>query len=182
LKWQIVICGWNEQHEALPLRGRRRLQFLVITLAGLPVPRYVSLKSDRVNVRKGPGADFPVAWVFQRVGLPVEIVKEFETWRQVRDSEGAEGWVQQNLLSGRRTALVAPWDLKAQKSADGAAQTTPLHDGPSKSSEVMALVEPGVLANVLSCESGWCRVSVAEQHGYIEQARLFGVYPDEKVR
>ena len=150
--------------------------------SGLPVPRYVSLKSDRVNVRKGPGADFAVAWVFQRAGLPVEIVKEFETWRQVRDSEGAEGWVQQNLLSGRRTALVAPWDSRLRPGAGGDAPTTPLHDTASKGSDIAALIEPGVLANVLSCDSGWCRVSIAEQRGFIEQARLFGVYPDETVR
>jgi len=150
--------------------------------SGLPVPRYVSLKSDRVNVRKGPGADYPVAWVFQRAGLPVEIVKEFETWRQIRDSEGAQGWVQQNLLSGRRTALVAPWDAKSAKSADGQPPTTPLHDRASNSSPVPALVAPGVLASILNCDSGWCLVSFGDIRGYIEQAKLFGVYPDETVK
>src|SRR6202023_3782272 len=77
--------------------------------SGLPVPRYVSLKSDRVNLREGPSKDHRTVWVFQRAGLPVEITAEFETWRKVRDSEGSEGWVLHSLLSGRRTALVAPW-------------------------------------------------------------------------
>src|SRR5262245_12595892 len=72
---------------------------------GLPVPRYVSLKTDRVNLREGPSKDHRTAWVFQRAGLPVEIVAEFETWRRIRDSEGTEGWVLHSLLSGRRTAL-----------------------------------------------------------------------------
>ena len=77
--------------------------------SGLPVPRYVSLKSDRVNLREGPSKDHRTTWVFQRAGLPVEITGEFEIWRKVRDSEGAEGWVLHSLLSGRRTVLVAPW-------------------------------------------------------------------------
>ncbi len=77
--------------------------------SGLPVPRYVSLKSDRVNLREGPSKDHRTVWVFQRAGLPVEITAEFEIWRKVRDSEGTEGWVLHSLLSGRRTALVAPW-------------------------------------------------------------------------
>src|ERR1700724_987370 len=77
--------------------------------SGLPIPRYVSLKSDRVNLREGPSKDHRTIWVFQRAGLPVEITAEFETWRKVRDSEGSEGWVLHSLLSGRRTALVAPW-------------------------------------------------------------------------
>src|SRR6187401_2096362 len=74
--------------------------------SGLPVPRYVSLKSDRVNVRAGPTKDHAVAWVFTRPGLPVEVTAEFENWRRIRDSEGAEGWVYHSLLSGKRTAVV----------------------------------------------------------------------------
>ena len=77
-----------------------------LTTSGLPVPRYVSLKSDHVNVRAGPTKDNDVAWVYTRSGLPVEITAEFENWRRVRDSEGAEGWVYHSLLSGRRTAVV----------------------------------------------------------------------------
>ncbi len=78
----------------------------VLTTSGLPIPRYVSLKSDHVNVRAGPTKDNDVAWVYTRSGLPVEITAEFENWRRVRDSEGAEGWVYHSLLSGRRTAVV----------------------------------------------------------------------------
>ena len=77
-----------------------------VASSGLPVPRYVSLKSDHVNVRAGPTKDNEVAWVYTRSGLPVEITAEFENWRRVRDSEGAEGWVYHSLLSGRRTAVI----------------------------------------------------------------------------
>ena len=80
--------------------------------SGLPVPRFVSLKSDRVHIRQGPGMDHKVLWVFQRAGMPVEVIGEFEGWRQVRDSEGTTGWVLQGLVSGRRTALVLPWEVK----------------------------------------------------------------------
>ncbi len=78
----------------------------VATASGLPVPRYVSLKSDHVNVRAGPTKDQDVTWIYTRSGLPVEITAEFENWRRVRDSEGAEGWVYHSLLSGRRTAVI----------------------------------------------------------------------------
>src|SRR5947208_9381658 len=72
--------------------------------SGLPIPRYVSLKSDHVNVRAGPTKDNDVAWVYTRAGLPVEITAEFENWRRVRDSEGSEGWVYRSVLAGRRRA------------------------------------------------------------------------------
>ena len=91
--------------------------------SGLPVPRYVSLKSDRVNVRAGPTKDHDVAWVFTRAGLPVEITAEFENWRRIRDWEGSEGWVYHSLLSGRRTAVVT---LKAKD------ELVPLSDRPDQ--------------------------------------------------
>ena len=74
--------------------------------AGLPVPRFVSLKADRVNVRGGPDKDHDVSWIYTRVGWPVEITAEFENWRRIRDSDGSEGWVYHSLLSGKRTAAV----------------------------------------------------------------------------
>ena len=78
----------------------------------VPVPRFVSLKSDRVNLRQGPGTEYPTAWVFRRAGLPVEVIKEFESWRQVRDAEGTTGWVLGSMLSGRRTAVILPWEAR----------------------------------------------------------------------
>ena len=146
---------------------------------GLPVPRYVSLKTDRVNLREGPSKDHRTAWVFQRAGLPVEITAEFETWRRIRDSEGTEGWVLHSLLSGRRTALVTPW-------AKGEAQPLPLYERADERAEVVARLQPGVIANVRQCTGSWCRIVVVAPKardlvGFVRQDRLWGVYPNEKV-
>ena len=142
------------------------------------LPRFASLKSDRVNVRAGPGVDYKIAWVFRRAGLPVEVIRELEGWRQVRDSEGATGWVLATMLSGRRTALVMPWELKAGQ----AAPQTPLRVDDSASAKVIAQLEAGVLAAVVSCDGRWCRISVDDVRGYVEQKRLWGVYEGEPVR
>jgi len=140
--------------------------------SGLPIPRYVSLKSDHVNVRAGPTKDNDVAWVYTRSGLPVEITAEYENWRRVRDSEGAEGWVYHSLLSGRRTAVVT------MKSKDGLA---PLRENPYSTAEVTARLQAGVVAQVKKCTSNWCHVAGNGFDGWIEQQRLWGVYADEKV-
>jgi SH3-like domain-containing protein len=140
--------------------------------SGLPIPRYVSLKADRVNLREGPSKDHRTVWVFQRAGLPVEVTAEFETWRKVRDSEGAEGWVHRSLLSGRRTALVAPW----KKGIDSI-----LYSKASAKSAPMAKLQPNVLASVRGCDGAWCRVSGDGFDGFIQQSNLWGVYPDEKI-
>jgi SH3-like domain-containing protein len=140
--------------------------------SGLPLPRYVSLKSDHVNVRAGPTKDNDVAWVYTRSGLPVEITAEFENWRRVRDSEGAEGWVYHSLLSGRRTAVIT------MKTKD---ELAPLYDRADQTSAVAARLQAGVVAQVKKCTSGWCRVTGNGFDGWIEQQRLWGVYADEKV-
>ncbi len=139
------------------------------TVSNLPIPRYVSLKSDRVNVREGPSKEHPTVWIYQRAGLPIEITAEFETWRKIRDSEGSEGWVLHSLLSGRRTAIVAPWKKEPQ----------PLMA--SDHLTALAKLAPGVIGSLRGCDGKWCRLAGKEFDGYIQQENLWGVYPGEKV-
>jgi len=140
--------------------------------SGLPIPRFVSLKAEKVNVRRGPSSDHAVAWVFQRKGLPVEIVAEFENWRRIRDSDGAEGWILQNLLSGRRTAVVAPWR---------GGQTLPMYDRPNQAGGTLARISSGVVGNIEQCTGEWCEVSAGGYDGWVEQSQLWGAYPGEPV-
>jgi SH3-like domain-containing protein len=141
--------------------------------SGLPVPRFVSIKSDRVNVRAGPTKDHEVVWVFARAGLPVEITAEFENWRRIRDWEGAEGWVYHSLLSGRRSAFVAK-----RKNGD---DLVPLYDSPESDATIKARLQPGVLGHVKHCNGVRCRFFGEKFDGYVAQDRLWGVYPGEKI-
>ena len=140
----------------------------------LPIPRFVSLKSDRVNVRKGPNTDQSIVWVFSRAGLPVEIIAESDNWRRVRDSEGADGWVWHSMLSGRRTVLISPW-MKPPK-------TVPLYSRKSTGASTVAELAPSVLGNVLSCDGEWCELSIDDYSGFVEQDKLWGVYKDEVIK
>jgi SH3-like domain-containing protein len=140
--------------------------------SGLPVPRFVSIKADRLNVRGGPDKDHDVAFIYTRVGWPLEITAEFENWRRVRDMDGSEGWVYHSLLSGRRMAVV---QLKAK--TDLAA----LHAKPDAQSAVVAQLEVGVLGTVKSCNGTWCRLVGDGFDGWIAQTQLWGVYPNEKI-
>jgi len=129
------------------------------------VPRFVSLRADEINVRAGPGVQYPIAWVFVRRGLPVEVVAEFELWRKVRDRDGAEGWVHRSLLSGKRSVVVRGKTIGV------------LFKDAGSNSVPVARVEPGVVADIVKCAEGWCRVEVAGIRGWIERSRLWGVYP-----
>jgi SH3-like domain-containing protein len=144
----------------------------IMGASGLPLPRFVSLKAEKVNVRRGPASEHQVAWVFQRRGLPVEIVAEFENWRRIRDNDGEEGWVYQSMLAGKRTALVAPW-----RKGD----VIPMYSAAALEGGLIARVDSGVVAEVESCSGTWCEINAGGYEGWIDQAMLWGVYPGEIV-
>lgn len=155
------------------------------------LPKFYSLKSNPVNLRTGPGLKFPKAWIYRREGLPVEVLRTHERWRQVRDSDGATGWILRTLISSRRTALVAPWLLKNASrptiidtgpAAASGDQLIALRSGPRARASVAAQLEAGTLVNLKTCDGRWCHVSIARFRGYVEQKQLWGVYPREVLR
>jgi SH3-like domain-containing protein len=150
-------------------------QTITLGPSGLPLPRFVSLKSGRVNSRVGPGVNYSVDWMYMKAGLPMEIVQEFDTWRRVRDADGSEGWINQSLLSGRRTAIVAPW----QRSKGGRIN---LLDNPDKDASVIAIVEPGVMGTIKSCDGQWCEMTFDGHTGWLAQTVVWGAYPGERVK
>ncbi len=144
------------------------------SVTGLPIPRFVSLKADRVNMRRGPSRSHQVEWVLLRAGLPVEITAEFENWRRIRDYAGDEGWVFHTLLSGRRTVLFAPWSI-------GNSLVT-LKAEPADDATTIAQIGPRVLGDIVECESRWCEIDVESARGWISQDSLWGVYPGETIK
>lgn len=134
-----------------------------------PIPRFVSLRADTVNLRIGPGDRYPVEWVYHRKGLPVEIVAQFEQWRRVRDWQGTEGWVHQRLVTGIRNIIVkgAQRTLYADADADAAP---------------VAKLDAGVIAHLLECRKEWCRIETQSIKGWLHRGEVWGIYPDEVVR
>jgi SH3-like domain-containing protein len=139
-----------------------------IKTSGLPVPRFVSLRSAEVNARTGPSTRYPVDWVFVRRGMPVEVTAEFDTWRRIRDWEGSEGWVHQSMLSGKRSVVVR-----------GEVRT--LRKEPGVGTAAVARVEPGVIGPLMRCKAEWCEVDFTGYRGWLRRSEVWGVQPDEKI-
>ena len=137
-------------------------------LSGLPVPRFVSLKSDKAYLRTGPGDRYPVTWVYVRKGLPVEVVREYGIWRQVRDIGGTVGWMNKQLIAGVRTAVVT-----------GAVRT--MFAAADLQSNAVWRIAPGAIVRVVLCDQAWCRVDRGGKSGYILRAQLWGVGPSETI-
>lgn len=170
----------------------RRLPWLLLALAtlappafaqsnpsGLPLPRFASTRSEPINVRVGPGQKYDIAWTYLKSGVPVEIIQEFDTWRRIRDADGSDGWIHQNLLAGTRHGYVTPLVANGEIA---------LRASRSDESGVRARLGPGLKVTIKECDGTWCDVSVAGQDanqrsatyaGYLHQEELWGVYPDE---
>ena len=131
--------------------------------------RYVSLKSEEVNVRTGPGVQYPIEWVFTRRHMPVEVVEQYEYWRKIRDVEGTTGWVHNSMISGKRYALVT-----------GDVRT--LRRKPEPASPDAAKLEPGVIGQIIECEGAFCRIEAGGIKGWLARSEFWGTYPGEAVK
>lgn len=135
-------------------------------VTGLPVPRYVSLKTDEGNVRRGPSLEHRIDWVFRLRNYPLRITGEFEHWRRVEDMEGQGGWIYYTMLSGVRTVLVTE-------------PGTELRRGPDARSEVLATAEEGVIGKLGACTLDWCEIDAGGEAGWVQKSRIWGVDPEE---
>jgi SH3-like domain-containing protein len=133
------------------------------------VPRFASLRSDEVNLRVGPGENYPIAWVFKRKDMPVEIVEEFQNWRRVEDWQGDKGWVLDRMVTGKREVIVA-----------GAVRA--LYRQPDPGAPIVARAEPGVIARLLEFQGPWCHIEAGGYKGWVQRSEVWGVFPDETLQ
>ena len=137
-----------------------------IAPSGLVVPRFVSLGVSRGNMRVGPSTDHPIMWEYQRRGLPLEILEEYQSWRLVRDVDGTTGWMHKQLLSGRRMGMVqGDWAV--------------IREEPLPDARIVARVAPKVAVRLLECGAVWCDIDAGEASGWVDRDSLWGLYDHE---
>ena len=133
------------------------------------LPRFVSLRSDDVNLRVGPGETYPITWVLKRKDMPVEIIEQFQNWRRVRDWQGDRGWVLERMVTGKRDVIV-----------DGAIRA--LRREPDPAAPIVARAEPGVIARLIELRGAWCRIEAGGYKGWVQRSEIWGVYSDETLQ
>ncbi|MEM7423155.1 MAG: SH3 domain-containing protein [Pseudomonadota bacterium] len=139
------------------------------TVTKLPLPRYVSLRSNEINVRRGPGLDYRKDWVFRRSGWPVKVVEEYGDWRRIIDQDAAGGWVFHAMISGRRTVVIT-------------GDRVVFRDKPRATASATAEAEQGVVATLRACEEIWCELEADGYVGWVPKAVIWGVEPGEIFR
>jgi len=132
----------------------------------LPIPRFVSLKSEEANLRSGPGKRYPILWVYRKEGMPMEVIEEYNEWRKVRDMDGSAGWLHKGLLSGNRMAII-----RNQKQI--------IRRTPNDKAAPAFAAAKNVLGKLTKCEHDWCNIKIDGNQGWIEKTAIWGAYPAE---
>ncbi len=140
------------------------------TPSGFPVPRYLTLKFDKVNARAGPGDDHRILWVYRVRGLPVQVIAETSEWRRICDPEGGVAWVHKRVTDGRRNVI---------RMGEGVA---PLRRRPRAEAEITAYLNPRALAALDRCDDGWCRLKVDGVAGWVSESEVWGAAPPAQCR
>ena len=151
----LVLSSVTAVHasETLPMTGRD---------TGLPLPRFASTKTDEIFVRAGPGQRYPIKFVYQRKGLPVQVTKEFDGWRKIMDARGNEGWIHNVLISGRKAGLVMQ-------------DNTLLKRKPKENALLNAKLSKDVIVEIDECADGYCAVETGSFEGFVAQSALWGI-------
>ncbi|MEQ1753965.1 MAG: SH3 domain-containing protein [Micropepsaceae bacterium] len=158
------------QEAALRPQSRLKVPPPPMVASGLPVPRWVTIKAGRVNVRRGPSMEQDILWTYVKSGMPIEVIAEYDTWRRIRDADGRTGWVKSAMLDGRRNVLI-----RGQLNAE-------LRSVPEDEGRTVAYAAPGLVAELVSCAGAWCEITSRGYDGYVRRDRLWGVYPHETIR
>lgn len=138
---------------------------------GLAIPRFVSLRSNHINARSGPGARYPIEWVYMQKSAPVEIIAEFELWRKIKDWQGSESWVHKSMLTGKRfVKVITPGENNIYAKDD-------------YNAKVIAKVEDEVVGEIKKCpvNTNFCLIQFGNVDGWMPRQNLYGIYPDEII-
>lgn len=166
----MILCvGLLMAMSLVPMRAAGAQETkLVVQGSGLPVPRFVTLKSDTVNMRVGPGREYPLSWVYKKKNLPVKVIAEFDVWRKIIDHEGTTGWVHSQLVTLKRYALIQSRLTKLYRKAD--------FDSP-----VVAVADKGVIVELQICEAQWCRIATQDLRAFVRREDIWGILENETL-
>ena len=131
------------------------------SVTGLPIPRFVSVKSNKVNVRRGPNSTHQIDWVYTRAGVPLKVTAEYENWRRIEDFQGKGGWVHSRLLSGKRFVIFVH-------------NRTVLKRRPNRKSPAVAIIEKGVIARLVASKGEWSEILIEGYSGWVLNESVWG--------
>ena len=135
-------------------------------VTNLQLPRFVSLKSNDVNLRVGPSVNYPIELKYIQNNLPIEIIDEFDVWRKIKDHQNNIGWLHKSLIKGDRYILITNKNNLIN-----------IYSRPN--GNIVAKVANNNILSLESCLINWCLISNDSVKGWISKDFIWGIYKNE---
>ena len=136
-------------------------------VTNLELPRFVSLKSNDVNLRVGPSINYPIKLKYIQNNLPIEIIDEFDVWRKIKDHQNNEGWIHKSLIKGDRFILAINNEKKVKN----------FYDRPN--GKIIGIINNNNILKLERCLINWCLVSDHKFKGWLSKDFIWGAYKKE---
>ena len=134
---------------------------------GLDIPRYISLKSNDVNIRIGPSKNYPIVIKYIKKNFPLKVIDEYEEWRKVEDFKNNTGWVHKSLISGNRTGIISSKNNKIVNVLN------------TINGNLIGSIGNGNIVQIKKCKIDWCFVAFQNYKGWINKKYIWGIGQDE---
>ena len=122
---------------------------------------FLSLKKNKVNVRYGPGFEYPIKYIYKKINLPIKQIDKKENFRRIIDFKNNSGWIHVSQL--KKINSIIPKENKI------------LFNKPSSFSKPIAKIEKGRVLLLQNCNDSWCRVKTGSFKGWIKIENTWGL-------
>ena len=122
---------------------------------------FLSLKKDKVNVRYGPGFEYPIKYIYKKINLPIKQIDKKENFRRIIDLKNNSGWIHVSQL--KKINSIIPKENKI------------LFSKPSNFSKPLAKIEKGRVLLIQNCSENWCKIKTGNFKGWIKIENTWGL-------
>ena len=123
---------------------------------------YLILKNNEVNVRYGPGFDYPIKYVYKKKNLPIKVIDKKENFRRIIDFKKNNGWIHVSQLKKGKSLILLEDQILFSK--------------PTRHSKPILKIAKGRLLLIKKCKKKWCRVKTQNYLGWIITNNVWGKY------
>ena len=121
---------------------------------------FLMLKNSKVNVRMGPGMDYPIKFIYKKKYLPVKIIDKKDNFQKIIDHKKNSGWIHWTQLKKINSILILSDRILFKK--------------PTYNSKPLANIKSGRLFVLEKCKKNWCKVSSQSYSGWITVENAWG--------
>ena len=122
---------------------------------------FLSLKKNKVNVRYGPGFEYPIKYIYKKINLPIKQIDKKENFRRIIDHKNNSGWIHVSQLK-KVNSLIPKIDKI-------------LFSKPTNFSKPLAKIEKGRVLLIQNCNDDWCKVKTGNFKGWVKIENSWGI-------